>query len=91
MRLASDARGAHAGSVQIADMKKHLEQPRSAGRAKQRLQDIDRTIPDAAWSVLRWVVASCTAHLEELTSDEEQVKNIGASRLPSLLLVCRRD
>ena len=72
-------------------MKKHLEQPRSAGRAKQRLQDIDRTIPDAAWSVLRWVVASCTAHLEELTSEEEQVKNIGAPRLASLLLVCRRD
>ncbi|TBU25270.1 hypothetical protein BD311DRAFT_764945 [Dichomitus squalens] len=62
----------------ISDMKKHLEQSRGAGRAKPRLQDFDRAIPDAAWSILRWIVASCTAHLEELTSDEEQVKNIGS-------------
>lgn len=59
-------------------MKKHLEQPRAAGRAKTRLQDIDKAIPLAAWSVLRWIVGSCTAHLEELTSDEERVKNIGS-------------
>ncbi|KAM5545525.1 hypothetical protein V8D89_000563 [Ganoderma adspersum] len=61
----------------IGEMKKHLEQARTAGRAKPRLQDIDKTIPHAAWSVLRWIVGSCTAHLEELTDDEGRVKNIG--------------
>ncbi|RPD55194.1 hypothetical protein L227DRAFT_579837 [Lentinus tigrinus ALCF2SS1-6] len=61
----------------IADIKRHLEQPRKAGRAKPRLQDVDKTVPEAAWSVLRWCVASCTAHLEELQSEEDQVKNIG--------------
>ncbi|TFK84836.1 hypothetical protein K466DRAFT_526791 [Polyporus arcularius HHB13444] len=61
----------------ITDIKKHLEQPRKAGRAKPRLQDIDKSVPEAAWSVLRWCVASCTAHLEELQSEEEQVKNMG--------------
>ena len=53
------------------------------GRAKPRLQDIDKTIPHAAWSVLRWVVGSCTAHLEELTDDDGRVKNIGSYRLQS--------
>ena len=66
-------------------MKKHLEQPRAAGRAKTRLQDVDKTIPHAAWSVLRWIVGSCTAHLEELTLDEERVKNIGTPRRRCLL------
>ncbi|RDX46333.1 hypothetical protein OH76DRAFT_1407058 [Lentinus brumalis] len=61
----------------IADMKKHLQQPRKAGRAKPRLQDLDKAVPEAAWSVLRWCVASCTAHLEELELEEDQVKNIG--------------
>ncbi|KAI0708751.1 hypothetical protein C8T65DRAFT_649990 [Cerioporus squamosus] len=62
----------------IADMKKHLQQPRKAGRAKPRLQDLDKAVPGAAWSVLRWCVASCTAHLEELQSEDDQVKNIGS-------------
>ena len=63
--------------MQIMDMKKHLEQPRKVGRAKPCLQNMDKDVPEAAWSVLRWCVASCTAHLEELREEEEQVKNIG--------------
>ncbi|KAI0824358.1 hypothetical protein BC628DRAFT_1379076 [Trametes gibbosa] len=60
----------------IAEIKRYLEQPRKPGRAKPRLQDMDRTIPEAAWLVLRWCVASCTAHLEELVSEDEKVKNM---------------
>ncbi|KAI0738313.1 hypothetical protein C8Q80DRAFT_1275827 [Daedaleopsis nitida] len=62
----------------IADMKKHLEQPSKAGRMKPRLQDMDKSIPEAAWAILRWCVASATAHLEELKDEDEQVKNIGS-------------
>ncbi|KAI0750412.1 hypothetical protein C8Q74DRAFT_1309949 [Fomes fomentarius] len=61
----------------IAELRKYLQQPRKVGRAKPRLQDVDKAIPEAAWSILRWCVASCTAHLEELQSEDEQVKNIG--------------
>lgn len=64
--------------LQIAELKRHLEQPRRPGHAKPRLQDIDRVVPEAAWLVLRWCVASCTAHLEELHSEDEKVKNMGA-------------
>ncbi|KAI0367123.1 hypothetical protein BV20DRAFT_1091315 [Pilatotrama ljubarskyi] len=60
----------------VLEMKRHLEQPRKPGRAKPRLQDINRAIPEAAWLVLRWCVASCTAHLEELQSEDEKVKNM---------------
>lgn len=64
-------------AAQIMQLKRHLEQPHKPGRAKPRLQDIDRSIPEAVWLILRWCVASCTAHLEELKSDEEKVKNMG--------------
>ncbi|KAI0350812.1 hypothetical protein OH77DRAFT_1570284 [Trametes cingulata] len=60
----------------IMELKRHLEQPRKPGRAKPRLQDIDRSILEAVWLVLRWCVASCTAHLEELQSEDEKVKNM---------------
>ena len=60
-------------------MKKHLERPVKPGQMKPRLKDMDKAIPDAAWSLLRWCVASCTAHLEELREEHERVKNIGAS------------
>ena len=59
-------------------MKKHLERQRKPGQAKPNLKGMDKMIPDAAWSVLRWCVASCTAHLEELREEHEVVKNIGA-------------
>ncbi|KAI9060756.1 hypothetical protein FKP32DRAFT_1613420 [Trametes sanguinea] len=60
----------------IMQLKRHLEQPRKPGRARPRLQDFDRSIPEAVWLILRWCVASCTAHLEELKSDEEKIKNM---------------
>ena len=58
-------------------MKKYLERQRKPGQAKPKLKDMNKTIPEAAWSILRWCVASCTAHLEELREEHEMVKNIG--------------
>ena len=61
----------------VPDMKKHLEK-RKHGRAP-RLQDIDPTVSPSAWSVLRWIVASCTAHLEEISEEGDLLGNVGAS------------
>lgn len=58
-------------------MKRHLEQKAKLGKRKPRLQDIDPEILPAAWSILRWCVASCTAHIEAITSPEETIKNLG--------------
>ncbi|KII84929.1 hypothetical protein PLICRDRAFT_116954 [Plicaturopsis crispa FD-325 SS-3] len=60
----------------ITDMKKHLERKVKAGKAKPKLKDMDASILPSAWTILRWCVASCTAHLEELTADEDLVRNI---------------
>ncbi|KAG1726823.1 hypothetical protein EDB19DRAFT_1751380 [Suillus lakei] len=62
----------------IQDMKKHLEKKVFAGTNKPKLKDMDPSILPAAWSILRWCVASCTAHLQELTEEEDQVQNIGS-------------
>ncbi|KAF7436633.1 hypothetical protein PC9H_003466 [Pleurotus ostreatus] len=53
----------------IEKMKKHLQQKPHPGSSKPKLKDLDPAILPAAWSVLRWCVASCTAHLEELKGD----------------------
>ncbi|OCH92005.1 hypothetical protein OBBRIDRAFT_791754 [Obba rivulosa] len=63
----------------VMNMKAHLEQNPKPGRAKPKLKDIDPTIPDAAWLILRWCIASCTAHLEELRAEEDLVQNIDSS------------
>ncbi|KAJ7463040.1 hypothetical protein FB451DRAFT_1095249 [Mycena latifolia] len=57
----------------IDDMKRHLERKVKPGKSKPRLKEMDdgKVLP-AAWSVLRWCVASCTAYLEEMSSNEEQ-------------------
>ncbi|CAL1702918.1 unnamed protein product [Somion occarium] len=60
----------------IRDMKRFLEKNNKAGRAKKRLTDMDPNILPAAWLLLRWCVASCTAHLEELQSPEDRIPNI---------------
>ncbi|KAG1868338.1 hypothetical protein DFJ58DRAFT_858928 [Suillus subalutaceus] len=62
----------------IRDMKKHLEKKVVVGTNKPKLKDMDPSILPAAWSILRWCVASCTAHLQELTEEEDQVQNIGS-------------
>ncbi|TFK51185.1 hypothetical protein OE88DRAFT_1658981 [Heliocybe sulcata] len=61
----------------IIEMKQYLEKKLKAGKSKPKLKDIDPSILPAAWSVLRWCVGSCTALLEEITSGEDMMKNIG--------------
>jgi ubiquitin-conjugating enzyme E2 Q len=64
-----------------------------SGKAKPKLHDMDPNIPAASWQMLRWLerlcyfnfathlanrcIGSCTAYLEEITSDEERIGNIG--------------
>ncbi|KAH9475092.1 Ubiquitin-conjugating enzyme E2Q-like protein 1 [Psilocybe cubensis] len=63
----------------IDDMKKHLERKVKAGKSKPKLREIDPNVIPAAWSILRWVVASCTAHIEPIESGEELIKNLDPS------------
>ncbi|KZT05739.1 uncharacterized protein LAESUDRAFT_726677 [Laetiporus sulphureus 93-53] len=51
----------------IADVKKFLDKHDTIGKAKPRLHDMNPQTPSAAWLVLRWCIASCTAHVEELS------------------------
>jgi ubiquitin-conjugating enzyme E2 Q len=43
-------------SMQIEDMKKHLEKRVPVGTRRPKLKDMDPEIPPAAWSILRWYV-----------------------------------
>ncbi|OAX33300.1 hypothetical protein K503DRAFT_786591, partial [Rhizopogon vinicolor AM-OR11-026] len=61
----------------IEEMKKHLEKKVPTGTSRPKLKDMDPDISPAAWSILRWCVASCTAHLQQLTEEEDRVQNIG--------------
>ncbi|EPS95732.1 hypothetical protein FOMPIDRAFT_1032740 [Fomitopsis schrenkii] len=60
----------------ITSMKRHLDKPIVAGRAKPKLRDLAPSVPPAAWKLLRWCVGSCLAHLEELHLPEDRVANI---------------
>ena len=46
-------------------------------RRRFRLPDMDRSIPAAAWTVLRWCVASCRMRIDALHRPEEMVQNVG--------------
>ncbi|KAI0703481.1 hypothetical protein BC835DRAFT_1028647 [Cytidiella melzeri] len=61
----------------VREMKKQLEKARKAGTRKLSLRDMNPKVPAAAWQLLRWCVASCTAHLEELSAPEDRVINVG--------------
>ncbi|KAK7457902.1 hypothetical protein VKT23_010249 [Stygiomarasmius scandens] len=63
----------------IEEIKKHLERKVKPGKSKPKLKEMDPNILPAAWLVLRWIVGSCTADLEEITSGEEHIKNTDAS------------
>ncbi|KAK7028605.1 ubiquitin-CONJUGAT-2 domain-containing protein [Favolaschia claudopus] len=55
----------------IDEMKRHLERKVKPGKSKPRLKEMENgSILPAAWSILRWCVASCTAYLEEMAEDE---------------------
>ncbi|KAF8881664.1 hypothetical protein CPB84DRAFT_1817227 [Gymnopilus junonius] len=63
----------------IDEMKKHLQRKVKAGKSKPKLKDIDPNVLPAAWSTLRWIVGSCTAHIEVIESGEERIKNLDPS------------
>lgn len=60
----------------VGEMKKHLSRRVAAGKSKPTLRDMDPDVPNAAWSILRWCVASCTAHIEAIETGEDLIKNI---------------
>ncbi|TFK43105.1 hypothetical protein BDQ12DRAFT_165045 [Crucibulum laeve] len=60
----------------IDEMKKYLERRVKAGKSKPKLKEMDPKVLPAAWAILRWCVASCTAHIEEITSPDELVKGV---------------
>ncbi|KAJ7320981.1 hypothetical protein DFH08DRAFT_713280 [Mycena albidolilacea] len=63
----------------VDDMKRHLERKVKPGKSKPRLKEMENgTIVPAAWSILRWCVASCTAYLEEL-SGEQAIQGVDAA------------
>lgn len=49
----------------------------STAQARQSVRNMKEDVPAAAWTLLRWCVASCTAYIEELNSAPERVQNIG--------------
>ncbi|KAK1224011.1 hypothetical protein PQX77_013106 [Marasmius sp. AFHP31] len=59
----------------IDDMRKHLRKTGSS-KSKPKLVECDPNVLPAAWGLLRWVVGSCTAYLEEITDPSECVQNI---------------
>ncbi|KIK53259.1 hypothetical protein GYMLUDRAFT_49424 [Collybiopsis luxurians FD-317 M1] len=63
----------------IGDMKRHLERKVKSGESKPKLSTMPEAadVLPAAWKILRWCVGSCTAYLEEISSEEESIKNIG--------------
>ncbi|KAF9266711.1 hypothetical protein L218DRAFT_895759 [Marasmius fiardii PR-910] len=63
----------------IDDMRKHLVRKRSPGKPRPKLVECDPTVLPAAWQVLRWIVGSCTAYLEEITDPSENIRNIDRS------------
>jgi len=63
----------------VEEMKKHLSRRVAAGKSKPTLRDVDPTVPNAAWLILRWCVASCTAHIEAIEAREDLIKNIRKS------------
>ncbi|KAJ6535048.1 hypothetical protein B0H19DRAFT_1383300 [Mycena capillaripes] len=63
----------------IDDMRRHLERKVKPGKSKPRLKEMENgTILPAAWLILRWCVASCTAYLEE-TSEEQQIQGVDSA------------
>ncbi|EIW74242.1 hypothetical protein CONPUDRAFT_85969 [Coniophora puteana RWD-64-598 SS2] len=59
----------------IEDMKSHLEQKVIPGVTRPTLRDMDPDIPLAAWTILRWCVASCTADIH-VSEPDERIRNV---------------
>ncbi|KAG6331639.1 hypothetical protein ID866_7452 [Astraeus odoratus] len=58
-------------SLEISAMKEYLsENPRAT------LQQMNPKVLPAAWSLLKWCIASCTSHIQELKNSEDFLGNI---------------
>ncbi|KAF7297153.1 UBIQUITIN-CONJUGAT-2 domain-containing protein [Mycena indigotica] len=61
----------------IDDMKRHLERKVKPGKSKPRLQEMENgSVLPASWAILRWCVASCTAYLEEMNSEDQCIQGV---------------
>ncbi|KAF6754673.1 hypothetical protein DFP72DRAFT_812438 [Ephemerocybe angulata] len=60
----------------IEAMKKHLQKKVRAGKSKPKLREMNTSLLPAAWLILRWVVCSCTALIEEITSGNELIEDL---------------
>jgi hypothetical protein len=63
----------------VPDMQTYLKKKRRKGKphARVRGMDPDPDVPAAAWTLVLWIIGSCTAHLEELTDREDLVQGVG--------------
>ena len=71
----------------VEEMKKHLSRRVKAGKVKPKLKDVKPEVTSAAWLILRWCVASCTAHIEPIESGPQLIRNLGNSYYLSSLSV----
>ncbi|KAI0704703.1 hypothetical protein C8Q76DRAFT_801607 [Earliella scabrosa] len=64
----------------VGVMKTFLESTSSASASPDgfRLPEMDRSIPAAAWTILRWCFASCRMRIDALHRPEEMVQNVGS-------------
>ncbi|TEB26206.1 hypothetical protein FA13DRAFT_1795840 [Coprinellus micaceus] len=60
----------------IEVMKKHLLKKVQVGKSKPKLKDLDPNLLPAAWLLLRWIVCSCTALIEEITDPNELIQDL---------------
>ncbi|KAI5891455.1 uncharacterized protein SCHCODRAFT_02629145 [Schizophyllum commune H4-8] len=60
----------------ISEMRKHLMKRIARGKSKPKLHEVKPEVLPAAWTILRWCVASCRSYLEEITDEEYLIKNI---------------
>ncbi|KAG8830025.1 hypothetical protein FRC17_005567 [Serendipita sp. 399] len=62
----------------VSEMRQYLLRitPASKARGRQTIRNMNDDTPAAAWTLLRWCVASCTAYIEELCTPSERVQGI---------------
>ena len=75
----------------ITEMRKHLMKRIARGKSKPKLHEVKPDVLPAAWTILRWCVASCRSYLEEITDEEYLIKNIGTCIILSLIMILHPD
>ncbi|KAL1741628.1 hypothetical protein HDZ31DRAFT_45014 [Schizophyllum fasciatum] len=62
----------------VLDMRKHLMRRVGRGKSRPKLASVKPDVLPAAWTILRWCVASCRSYLEEITDEKYLIKNINS-------------